>query len=170
MQYNLHPIFVHFPIAFLFLYSLIKLIPLTKLIPSVSWRDIERILLVCGVVGLFFATSTGEMPDSVIKVDYSVKEAHEFAANLTGWMYGLLLAGEVIAFLNKGLIQKIRIVEIEKLFTFLEKVFFNKFISSTLVILGFLALFVTGLLGGAMVYGESADPLVPIVFKLLGLN
>lgn len=170
MQYNLHPIFVHFPIAFLFLYSLIKLIPLSRWIPSVAWRDIERVLLVCGAVGLFFATSTGEMADSLIKVDHSVKEAHEVSANITGWMYGLLLAGEVIAFLNKGLIQKIRIVEISKLLTFLEKVFLNKFISNTLVILGFLALFITGLLGGAMVYGESADPLVPIVFKILGIS
>ena len=58
MTYNIHPLFVHFPIAFLFIYSLIKIVPVKKWLPKVSWKDIERVLLVVGVLGAFAALSS----------------------------------------------------------------------------------------------------------------
>ncbi|MEK7113270.1 MAG: hypothetical protein AAB873_00415, partial [Patescibacteria group bacterium] len=52
----------------------------------------------------------------------------------------------------------------------LEKVLNNRFVSVLLALLGLLSIFTTGLLGGVMVYGISADPLALSVLDLLGLN
>ncbi|MCR4311379.1 MAG: hypothetical protein NUV54_02320 [Candidatus Taylorbacteria bacterium] len=52
MTYNLHPIVVRFPIALLVLYSIIKVLPLFKWFPSVSWKHIELALPVFGVLGI----------------------------------------------------------------------------------------------------------------------
>jgi hypothetical protein len=46
----------------------------------------------------------------------------------------------------------------------------NKNLVITLVILGFIALFLTGVLGGVLVYGTTADPLAPFILKLLNIN
>lgn len=170
MQYNLHPILVHFPIAFLFLYSFIKILPVAKWIPSVAWRDIERVLLVCGVAGAFFASATGEMAGSLVRVDQNIKEAHESFALATEWLYGILLIGEALSILNKRFIQKINWATLAKITTFFEKLICHKNFSKLIAGIAFVALFVTGLLGGAMVYGDTADPLVPVVLRILGIN
>ena len=95
MSYNLHPLFVHFPIALLFLYSFIKIIPLKK-----WWPQGEIISLV--------------IPSK---------------KNLT-----------------------------------------HPILSGFLALVGLVAIVVTGLLGGVMVYGPTADPAAGIVLRLLGLN
>lgn len=45
----------------------------------------------------------------------------------------------------------------------------NKLFRVLLALFGFIAIFVTGLLGGVLVYGPTADPLAPYVLKILGL-
>ena len=67
MTYNIHPIFVHFPIALLFIYSIIKIIPFKKWFPKVTWDYLGFILLIIGVLGAFVASSTGEIADELIQ-------------------------------------------------------------------------------------------------------
>ncbi|EKD68269.1 MAG: hypothetical protein ACD_48C00001G0001, partial [uncultured bacterium] len=43
-------------------------------------------------------------------------------------------------------------------------------IRKSIAMLGFIALSLTGILGGALVYGPDADPLVHYVLQFLGLN
>jgi hypothetical protein len=46
MNYNIHPLLVHFPVAFLAIYSLIKIIPVSKWFPHISWKHIEITLFI----------------------------------------------------------------------------------------------------------------------------
>lgn len=169
MNYNIHPLFVHFPIALLLVYSVIKILPLSKFFPSVAWKHTERILLVLGVAGAFGALSTGEIARELVRPDHDLVEAHEMFASLSTWIYGLLLAGEALVFLNPRLISKLRISPLTRLTKYLENLLTGKIFSKLLALAGIVAISTTGLLGGVMVYGTSADPLAPIVLNLLGL-
>lgn len=170
MQYNIHPLFVHFPIAFLCLYSVIKILPLARWFPNIAWKQIERTLLVVGVLGAFLSSSTGEAAEHLTNPDEALVEMHALFASLSTWLYGVLLVGEALAVLNKILIPKLSIPQLAKLTNGLEKLLCHPVLSRIVAIAGLLAISVTGLLGGVMVYGTSADPVAPFVLRLLGLR
>lgn len=170
MTYNIHPILVHFPIALLFVYSIIKILPFKKWFASVAWKDIERIFLLLGVFGSFASLATGDTAEHIIKTNHQLVEMHATFAGLSTWIYSILLAGEVILILN---ISYQSLIKNEKIKTILNKIgniINNEIISKILAILGFIAIFITGLLGGVITYGTSADPIAKIVLNLLGIN
>lgn len=170
-MYNLHPIFVHFPIALLFVYSIIKILPVYRWLPNVAWRDIERVLLVFGLGGAYLSLSTGEQSADLSRPNESLVEAHAFFANFSTRMYLLLLIGEVANYLNtKNFSFVNKINYLPKLIAWIEKVLTNKNLVLILVVLGFITLFLTGLLGGVLVYGTTADPLAPFILKILNIN
>ncbi len=163
MTYNIHPIFVHFPIALLFLYSLIKVIPVNRLFPKVSWKHVERVLLLFGVLGAGAALLTGEIAEHLVEPNHDLVEMHSLFANITTWTYGVLLVGEILAVFMSKLS---RVPYVQKLCAFLT----HPIISRLLAIVGFIALTVTGVLGGVMVYGTSSDPMAGFILNLLGLS
>jgi len=170
MAYNIHPIFVHFPIAFLLLYSIIKIVPFKKWLPTMSWKDIERVLLLVGVVGAYIASSTGEIAEQLVRPSHQLLETHALFAGITTWLYGALLLGELLVLLTPFLSRKFTTPKIIALLISIQMFLTHRTVAVALALLGLVALSVTGLLGGVMVYGTSADPLAGIVLKLLGLT
>ncbi len=153
MTYNIHPIIVHFPIALLVLYSIIKILPLSKLIPRVAWKDIERILLVLGIVGAFAAMFTGGIAEELVQPNKELVEMHGMFAFISIVLYGVLLLVEIIG------IFKTKFLTIS-----------NGVLSKILALCGLLAISITGMLGGIMVYGLSSDPLAPLLLNLLNIH
>lgn len=170
MAYNIHPLFVHFPIAFLLLYSLLKILPFERLAPKFAWREVQLVVLVVGVLGAIVASATGEISEHLIRPDRQIVEMHSLFATISTWIYGLLLLGELLALTNPWITRKFPNVGLLKLSRFLEHILTNRWLSMAFAIVGVLTISLTGLLGGVMVYGASADPLVPIVLKLLGIQ
>jgi uncharacterized membrane protein len=170
MTYNIHPIIVHFPVALLFLYSIIKILPVQKWMPSVAWRDVERVFLVFGILGAMAANATGEVAENLVKPNHDLVEAHAMFASISTWLYGLLLVGEIFAVVNIKLIPKLQIPLLTKLGILVEKVFCHIGFSKIMAFFALITISITGMLGGAMVYGLSADPLVPLILKILGIN
>ena len=170
MTYNLHPIFVHFPIAFLLLYSIIKLLPFERWFPKTSWKQTYKILLVFGVIGSYVAMSTGEVAEDLLQPDKDLVGMHELFAGITTNLYLLLLIGELFPNIQK-LIAKIKIVPsiITKIIAWIEKIITHTFIVKLLALAGAIMLFLTGLLGGVLTHGVTADPIAPFVLRVLGL-
>ncbi len=164
MSYNIHPILVHFPIAFLFIYALIKILPLKHWFPRVSWRQIERVLLVVGVFGAFAALATGEAAEHLLKPrpNRSLVEMHSTFAALSTWIFSVLLLGEIASFFN--------IYRRNVIAQWIERVFCNKWFSALLALIGLVCISLTGLLGGVIAYGLTADPVAPFVLRILGIN
>lgn len=169
MTYNLHPLVVHFPIAFLFLYSVIKILPLQTWFPLVAWKHIERTLLFFGVLGAFVADSTGEIAEELFRPDHQLVEIHETFASVTVVLYSMLLVGEIVSVFRLRYEHKLT-KTIHTIAVCIEKLLCHPILSRIIAALGFIAISTTGLLGGVMVYGVTADPFAEIVLKLLGIE
>jgi uncharacterized membrane protein len=170
MTYNLHPLLVHFPIAMLFVYSVVTVAPLKAWFPSFAWKDASRVLLAVGVLGAFAALATGDTAEQLVRPDHALVDMHANFAAAATFLYGALLAGELAAMINaKGCAYGARWQWVKAVLVGIERVFCNPAFSCALAACGFVAIVVTGVLGGVMAYGLTADPLAPIVLKLLGL-
>ncbi|HSE56819.1 MAG TPA: hypothetical protein VLB02_01910, partial [Candidatus Paceibacterota bacterium] len=97
-------------------------------------------------------------------------EAHSLFATTATWLYGLLLTGELLAFLTPTLIQKLQVPQVTTFLVFIQKILTHPALSKIITFLGLVAITITGLLGGVMVYGLTADPLAPLVLRILGIQ
>ncbi len=171
MTYNIHPIFVHFPIALLFLYSLIKIFPVKKLFPKVSWKHIEILLLSVGMAGAALALATGDTAEHLLSPsNRQLVQTHSMFGEISTWLYGALLLGEILFFINPFIIEKFKLPKVNSFLLFIQRILTSPFVSKTLALLGFVAISITGLLGGVLVYGVTADPLASIVLRVLGIS
>lgn len=162
MTYNIHPIIVHFPIALLFVYSLLKIIPLYKWFPQAGWKQTERVFLILGFIGACVALYTGEIAEHLVRPSHDLVEMHAAFATISVCIYGALLLGDIIMWIgSKRLLPKF-IIGLGKILT-------HRAIGVILALCALVAISVTGLLGGVMVYGTSADPFAGTVMKMLGL-
>ncbi len=170
LNYNIHPLFVHFPVALLFLYSIIKILPLKKYFPKISWKHIEVTLLVVGFGGALTALYTGEIAKHLVEPNRQLVRTHSLFANISTWVYGILLAGEFLAIANPYIIARSKYPKLNSLLLWKQQILTSPLVSNTLAILGLVAISITGMLGGVMVYGVSADPVAGVVVGLLGLS
>lgn len=171
MSYNIHPIFVHFPIALLLLYSVIKILPLKRWFPNVSWNDIERLLLLTGTLGAFAALATGDSAEHLVHPNKQLVEAHSTFGGIATFLYVALLIGEQAKFVNSknySFINNHKLLR--RIYSILEKLLANQSLSKLIAFVALIAIAVTGLLGGVIAYGLTADPFAPLVLKILGIN
>jgi hypothetical protein len=169
MIYNIHPIFVHFPIALLFIYSIVKILPFKKWLPKVTWNYFEIILLSIGVVGAFVASSTGEMVEHLVK-NKQLVETHSTFASISTIIFCSLLVGEILSFLTVSFIPiKLNLPKINNIFVYIQKILTHHIFSKILAFLGLIAITITVMLGGIIVYGVSADPLAAPLLNLLNI-
>ena len=170
MTYNIHPIFVHFPIALLFIYSIIKILPLKKWFKNVSWKHIEISLLTIGVLGAFVASITGGIAEELLQKNRQLIETHSTFAEISTIIYSLLLLGEILFFITPRIFSKYNLPKTSKFILFIQKILVNKNFSIILALVGLISITITGLLGGIIVYGLTVDPIAPLLLKLLGLS
>lgn len=170
MNYNIHPIIVHFPIAMLFVYSFIKILPFRKWLPKISWSNIEIVLLLVGVLGAWASSATGETAEHLVRPNREVLSMHKFFAGASTWIYGLLLAGELLPIVSPKILERFNYFSIGKILNPIQKILSNIYVLKILSLFGFIAILMTGLLGGVMVYGTTADPIAGVVLKILGIT
>lgn len=145
---NIHPAFVHFPIALLCLYAVVEILPLARWWPSVAWAPIRAFLLYVGTLGAFAAALTGAMAEDVVGESPKVS-IHETAAWIT---IGIFVLSCALSYFWRGQHP------------------FRTWTMKILAFLGFVMLFVVGALGANIVYGSQVDPIVGIVTRLLGVQ
>ncbi len=165
MQYNIHPIFVHFPIAFLSLYSLIKILPARFF--AQNRKSIERTLLFFGILGAFASLNTGEIAEHIVRKNRNIIEIHSLFASLSTFVFVFLGFLEFCSFLNTKSYFNLKF---GKFLLFFSKLSERQFLTKTFAILGFILIFLTGVLGGVIVYGTSADPFAKYILDLFNLS
>lgn len=169
---NLHPIFVHFPIAFLTVYTALEIVRVPVLTQKSWLLPMKAVLLIVGILGAGASLLSGETAAEALRgtSDMPLVQLHERYAKLTTIAYGLpalLYAMECLhlsgidkrlpAFLNKRWQQAMAI----------HKRLFTPALLIIAALAGMLFITVTGALGGALVYGPEVDPVVSFFYHLL---
>lgn len=154
---NIHPFFVHFPIALLVVYAILEIIPLNKRYPSIQWTHIKAAFLFFGVVGAYFSVVAGEIAEKLIQDEVlkEVVETHAFFATTATFIFSLLAISYLARLRNMtGVISRVTNFILQRKISFF------------LALVGLITILITGGLGASIVYGPDADPFVSFIYRL----
>lgn len=168
---DLHPIFVHFPIAFLTVYALMELVRF-RIGKSNYWFYTKISMLFIGAGSILLAYSTGEeIGERTNLYPRDLINIHSFFAKGTVILFGILSAVYLAVFITKN----------RKVYTFVPESFrgvlsliyriyessFGSFVFIIFAVTGLALLTITAGLGGLMVHGSSADPFTQLLDKII---
>ncbi len=109
---KLHPIVIHFPIAFFMLYIFFELVNLYS--TNLSLKKISLLVLLFGVIGGIVAVLTGNQSFQVLQSNPALTQLHtlmisehEDFATITVWYFFVILVYQIFQFLkNKKNVKK----------------------------------------------------------------
>jgi len=168
---DIHPIIVHFPIAMLVIYAIFEIFRIPVIVRQHWYVSVKTILLMIGVVFSFFALSSGETAEHLAGRSQLI-ETHSLYAGASTWIFAILLVSYLIHGLAVSLsITRIRtLIErlgfIWQILILLARFILKPYIVVTLALVGLITITITGALGGAIVYGPDADPVVSFIYHL----
>ncbi len=174
---NLHPIFVHFPIALLTIYALLEVfIPIkiqafklckwesTKLyalLVNPMWKHIKAFLVILGTVTVIPTLMTGEV------AEHAYMEGVDPAAFFQSNIGKLIEAHSTAATVSVVVFAVLALMYLASYFEKTQKLFSNTYVRVVLSIVGLLCISITGALGGAISHGPDTDPVVTFVHDLV---
>lgn len=172
---NIHPIFVHFPLALLTVYALMELVRFNIVKQQPYWFYVKALFLMIGGLGALMALKTGELAAEAVWKNVEIRniiEMHENFADATTAIFGILAACYLVLWLNRENVSRFFVNNnlFVKLWNFLVSI--AKFVveSKLVIVLAFAGLIcvtITGGLGGRIVYGTNSDPLLKPVLDFL---
>jgi uncharacterized membrane protein len=169
---NLHPIFVHFPIALLTIYALLEFASIQKVRSWEPWLYIKSAFLIIGTGASYLAYLTGNALESQFRHGSlaHIVELHSHWAVATMLIFTGITALYLIEIIKKtptlssyaektGMLWRV-VVPIQKTFS-------SRFFLILFALSGLLAITVTGGLGGSIVYGQDIDPVVSLIYRFI---
>lgn len=177
---NIHPLFVHFPIGMLVVYSALEIG--AYLVPQLrrqAWVfPVKAFLLFAGVLSAIVALATGGIAEDLIAANPRafILELHAPFAVATTLVYLILAASYTVRIFDQnGWSDRIvgshsflvRILNIKR---YLSRLVLDTWVLPFLALLGLILLTITGGLGAAIVYGPNIDPAVSFVYHLFWAN
>lgn len=170
---NIHPIFVHFPIALLTIYSIMEILQFKRLRDSQVWNIIKSTLVILGTISSFIALQTGEMAEEIAG-NSSLVETHSTLATITVWFFVVIAIIHLAHLLNtefaetKNWLWNTRYIRnVWNILSRISDFIFKQWWILVLIgIIGLVLITIVGGLGGAIVYGPTVDPVVSFVYHL----
>lgn len=174
---NIHPLFVHFPIALFMLYSLLELIAYAwPRLKQQSWLfAVKAFLLFTGVLAAFATLVTGGLAEDLVQGSNPrafIIEVHAPFAGVTTLLY-ILIAGAYLVriFDERGWGDRLvgQNAFLTRLWNFKKRFWYgvlNSWILPVMALMGLIGITITGALGAAIVYGPQIDPFVSFVYHL----
>jgi len=172
---NIHPILVHFPIAFLTLYAICELIRFKKVTAQHYWFHVKAILIIAGLVTAELALGSGEAIEHMFKEENPIKNAivpiHATSAEGTIGIFLILAISYLVLWIEydsskKFLVKYPNLANPWKRLIKIAKWIIDTPTSLMLALIGIVGITITGALGGAMVHGPEIDPFVSFVYHL----
>ncbi|MDO8601593.1 MAG: hypothetical protein Q7R62_00465 [bacterium] len=160
---NLHPIFVHFPIALLTIYALAELLQIKRLQDWPPFFYIKATFSILGTLGSFAAAATGLMIDSQFSVGEAAKlvQTHKTLALITISIFLVIALVYLISWLRRAG------KPLPPPLLSLERLFIEKKLIILFALIGLFAVTITGALGGAIAFGPDIDPAARFFYNLL---
>lgn len=162
---NFHPLFVHFPIAFLCFYSVLEILRIPVLTRQQYYFPLKAILLLAGVAGAFVSLQTGEVAEHALQDAslHDLVETHSLFANVTTYLYAFAAACYLIAWIGAQRVPS----AVRNAWSAAERVarwIISGWAAPVLAAVSFASMLVVGALGGALVYGPDVDPVVRMIY------
>lgn len=176
MRMNIHPLFVHFPIGLLVVYSVLEIVAYAW--PSIrrqSWLfPVKTFLLFVGILGALAALVTGGIAEDLIEGSARsyILQVHSPVAGITTLLYVILAAAYTVRiFEMKGWGQRLFgssafFASVLRLKERLAHIVLDTWLLPVLALVALIGMTVTGALGAAIVYGPNADPFVYFIYHL----
>lgn len=169
-----HPLVVHFPIALLTLYALLEFPRFRALLERPYWFYVKAVLVITGTLGAVVARQSGEsIEDKFANVPRlnAVVEAHALTANVTLGIFAVLAVAYALRFAtDHPRIQAwTSATRAGRGLAALSAGIRHGAVAVPLALSGLIALTITGALGGGLVHGPDADPVVALAYRLFGL-
>ena len=167
---NIHPVFVHFPIAFFTIYSLAEFLRFKKLTTWTEFFYVKAVLVLVGFGGACLAIITGLMAKLTFPPGSQPPQlnTHEGFAITTTVIFGFLAGAYAVAWLERaGLTARLQASGLGRFILALKHWLIESPLTPLLALAGLVCVFVTGALGGSMVYGPNGDPFIGFVYHLL---
>ncbi len=139
---DLHPLLIHYPIAFLTTYAVFELLRFKKLLGLPYWFYVKGTLLILGEISAIATLIAALFSTSTLAGESRLAD-----------MYKLFMFITVIIFGITSL--------------FYLKNIYKPYIILALAVAGFFSIIIAAGLFGAIVYGTQFDPFLAPVFKLL---
>jgi uncharacterized membrane protein len=169
---NIHPLFVHFPIALFLLYSLFEILRFNKIKNQPYWFYVKAILVIFGALAAWVTVFTGGMAEEIYRgLPKAVVETHSTVAMFTTILYTIIALTYVIGwmrrrdfvpFKNSPFLTKMWAYKLR-----FELLVTEKWLGVILALIGAGLISLTGALGGLLVYGPQNDPMSAFLYNLI---
>jgi len=178
---NIHATIVHFPIALLMLYAGFELISFGKFRRFVSWFYVKLTLLMSGFLLALPTLNTGETAAESIgssSLLWPVIIKHNSWASISVFLFGILALIYLLVWIRDypecdRVYKRLKANKYTawpwSMLSGLAGMLYNSPLVWILALGGLVAITITGALGGSLVYGPNADPLVKFVLNIFGL-
>lgn len=160
---DLHPIFVHFPIALLMLYAGLEFLKFKAVESRFELFYTKAILVISGTLGGIIAAQFGEIAEELQRSTdlRQLIEIHSTFAGITNALGAIVSVIYIAAWLSRSKMN----LPYRNILRSAERIV-DSWIMIPLALATLIAISITGALGGAIVYGANADPFVSFVYKL----
>ena len=159
---------MHFPIAFLSIYSIMELARWKKLNSKVYWFYVKAIIVIIGVGSSFFALQTGQIAKQKFRAtpEMALVNMHSSWAILSVYIFSFVAILYIISWIDKelGIVKNESYRNIWHFALNIKTKVLESWIIIVLAALGLVAITITGALGGAIVYGPDTDPFIKAVY------
>lgn len=159
---DLHPMLVHFPIALITLYAVLECLRFRAIAQRVELFYTKAIIIVVGTIGGIVARQFGLLAARAYEGTDAMRiiRIHEFFGNAT-----LIIAGIIsILYIGAWIFRSGSNLRHNKFIRLCNRITLTWRVIP-LALAALVAVSITGALGGSLVYGETADPLVKFLYK-----
>jgi len=173
---NIHPLFVHFPIALLVVYSIMELIHTQRFNHSDTYASIKGFLVIVGTLAAYVTVSTGEIAEGILSAGgpelARLVETHSTFAGVSTAIFSLLAASYAVKFILDSRYADVPVVNagpfapIWHALCVASRGVRESVFGQFLALAGIICITITGALGAAIVYGPDVDPIVSAVYRL----
>ena len=168
---NFHVVVIHFPIAFLTLYSVLEIISIKRLQNKPYWFYIKAVLVILGAVAAVVARQTGELLIAASKGPLPrVLELHKLFGTITAALFLVIAFVYVVEWVKKcgscAWLEHKSSAWLWHIFLKIQGALYRRPVLVLSALAGLATITITGALGGSMVYGPETDPMGKFIYHL----
>jgi len=167
MEFNFHPLLVHFPVAFFTLYGVLELLSFLKFFKNSYWFYIKAVLVTLGVISAGFAVIAGQLIEKNKDFEsvQDLVELHSKINEIAIFVFFVIAVCYVVEWLRKDNV-KFLPKALMDLGVKLKSFVLDTPLIYILSLVGLILITIGGALGGAIAYGKDIDPFVSFIYSL----